>query len=236
LPLPRYGKCSGLDEFGLEYAVHADLIAVLQCGAAPSEDVDGTAAAGVLQFERCVVVAAMRGGLLHPEGRALQRDVLVIEVRKLLDNQTDGNISAPFAATDVSSPKVVAPTSNRALQQRIVSPPKLPSPLADGISAYFAASRQQVHKHVNAASTLADSGLLTDHGLGHYIMRSLWQKTVQLLQRKAAENLKPSHHFNASLDRSDGAIEPPSAKRRVSETCNHHHLTGPDARLGDVAV
>jgi hypothetical protein len=80
--------------FGLEYTVHADLIAVRQCGVAPSEDVDGTAAAWVLQFERCVVVAAMRGGLLHPEGCALQRDALVIEVRRLLDNRTDGDVGS----------------------------------------------------------------------------------------------------------------------------------------------
>jgi len=69
--------------FGLEYTVHADLIAVRQCGVAPSEDVDGTAAAWVLQFERCVVVAAMRGGLLHPEGCALQRDDNEVEATKV---------------------------------------------------------------------------------------------------------------------------------------------------------
>ena len=89
--------------YGFEDTLYADAIAVTQFGVTPCKDVNGAAAAGVFQFECCVVVASARGGFPHDLGRPLQRDGLVVELAGLPTSEQTPTSAALAIATDFLS-------------------------------------------------------------------------------------------------------------------------------------
>lgn len=77
---------------GLEYPLNSNVIAVAHGSMAPREDAERPTPARILEFESRVVVASVRGGLLQGRGRTLQRDGLVIEVRRFSNNRADADV------------------------------------------------------------------------------------------------------------------------------------------------
>lgn len=179
--------------FGLEFALHADGTAVRQCGMAPFEDGDG-AATRVLQFERCVVVASVRGGFLQVGNIAPQRDVPVIKTRRAGDNRMDGGLGCVGSTPREQDQKGGAGKQlGLVAQHRLVplirSRAPCPSPIAEELCDIDLYDLLQNSATGRAAAEVTDFG----SGWAH------WRRGAAFVEATGKPEWSPASRWNSLL-------------------------------------